>query len=253
MKTFIGPRLLRYVLLATFLVGSAAGASAQTHSIFAASIRSSTGDVAIPVPPVGTSGTTNVPLYVPLSGLVTDVKVRIRVNHSFDGDLLITLFHPNPTVGGVALVNHRGASGDDFGTGATSCAGTQTEFDDEAAGSIITASPPFAGSFSPEGGLGGVFDGQAARGVWRLELNDTVDGDSGTLYCFTLEIAVNPLGQALMDVDGDGTTQPLTDGLLELRWLFGFSGNVLVNDAVGMGCTRCTAAEIEAFLQALDD
>jgi hypothetical protein len=56
-----------------------------------------------------------------------------------------------------------------------------------------------------------------------------------------------------MDVDGDGTTQPLTDGLLELRWLFGFSGNVLVNDAVGMGCTRCTAAEIEAFLQALDD
>jgi hypothetical protein len=56
----------------------------------------------------------------------------------------------------------------------------------------------------------------------------------------------------VIDVDGDGALLPLTDGLLLLRFLFGFTGNVLVNGAVNLaGCTRCTAAEIEAFLDGL--
>jgi DNA-binding beta-propeller fold protein YncE len=54
------------------------------------------------------------------------------------------------------------------------------------------------------------------------------------------------------DIDGDGTLQPLTDGLLLVRFLFGFSGNTLVNDAVNLAdCTRCTAAAIEAYLESL--
>ena len=47
-------------------------------------------------------------------------------------------------------------------------------------------------------------------------------------------------------------TLPLTDGLLMLRRLFGFSGNVLISGAVNTaGCTRCTASEIEAYLDGL--
>ncbi len=56
---------------------------------------------------------------------------------------------------------------------------------------------------------------------------------------------------ATLDVDGDGTTAPLTDGLLVLRFLFGFSGPTLTTGAVGMGCTRCTAPQIESYLQGL--
>jgi hypothetical protein len=50
------------------------------------------------------------------------------------------------------------------------------------------------------------------------------------------------------DVDGNGTTDPLTDGLLALRYLFGFRGATLITGAVGMGCTRCDAPAIEAYL-----
>jgi hypothetical protein len=51
---------------------------------------------------------------------------------------------------------------------------------------------------------------------------------------------------ALYDVDGDGSMQPLTDGLLILRYLFDFSGSTLISGAVNSsGCTRCTAEAIE--------
>jgi hypothetical protein len=52
------------------------------------------------------------------------------------------------------------------------------------------------------------------------------------------------------DVDGNGSTNPLTDGLLVLRFLFGFTGETLVTGAVDLaGCTRCDAAAIEAYLE----
>jgi hypothetical protein len=56
-----------------------------------------------------------------------------------------------------------------------------------------------------------------------------------------------------LDADGDGETEPLTDGLLVLRWLFGFSGGPLVAGAVDTGdCTRCSAEAIAAYLDGLD-
>ena len=55
-----------------------------------------------------------------------------------------------------------------------------------------------------------------------------------------------------IDVDGDGTALPLSDGILILRHLFGFTGAVLVDGAVNMnGCTRCTVQEIQPFLDGL--
>jgi len=52
-----------------------------------------------------------------------------------------------------------------------------------------------------------------------------------------------------LDVDGNGLVEPLADGLLVLRFLFGFSGDTLITGAVGAGCTRCDAASIEAYLE----
>jgi hypothetical protein len=54
-----------------------------------------------------------------------------------------------------------------------------------------------------------------------------------------------------IDVDGDGQYLPLTDGLLLLRFGFGFTGSTLITDAVGAGCTRCNAGSITAYLQSL--
>jgi hypothetical protein len=54
------------------------------------------------------------------------------------------------------------------------------------------------------------------------------------------------------DVDGNGVVDPLTDGLLVMRYSFGFRGDLLVFQAVDLiGCTRCTAAEITTYLDGL--
>jgi hypothetical protein len=57
----------------------------------------------------------------------------------------------------------------------------------------------------------------------------------------------------VLDIDGDGSTQALTDGLLALRYLFGFRGAVLTNGAVGVGCTRCDPMAIEPYFAGLVD
>jgi hypothetical protein len=55
-----------------------------------------------------------------------------------------------------------------------------------------------------------------------------------------------------LDVDGDLSSGPLTDGLLVLRFLFGFTGDALTSGAVNTeDCTRCDAASIEAYLETL--
>ncbi len=52
-----------------------------------------------------------------------------------------------------------------------------------------------------------------------------------------------------LDIDGNGHTEALTDGLLVLRYLFNFSGDSLTNNAIGTSATRKNAASISAYLQ----
>ena len=56
---------------------------------------------------------------------------------------------------------------------------------------------------------------------------------------------------SLLDIDGNGQVESLKDGLLIMRYLFGFRGAALINDAVGANPTRFTAADIEAYLRGL--
>ena len=51
-----------------------------------------------------------------------------------------------------------------------------------------------------------------------------------------------------LDVDGNGQFDALTDGLLILRYLFGFRGDVLINNAVDHNGIRQSADEISDFL-----
>ena len=54
------------------------------------------------------------------------------------------------------------------------------------------------------------------------------------------------------DVDGDGVQSSFTDGILIIRYLFGFSGNALISGVVDDGATRATAESIEAYIAGLD-
>ncbi|MBK7469303.1 MAG: hypothetical protein IPI73_00445 [Betaproteobacteria bacterium] len=54
-----------------------------------------------------------------------------------------------------------------------------------------------------------------------------------------------------LDIDGNGSYDALTDGLMLLRYLFNLRGPGLIANAIGTGATRTTAAQIEQYIQLL--
>jgi len=50
------------------------------------------------------------------------------------------------------------------------------------------------------------------------------------------------------DLDGNGSRDALTDGLLLMRYLFGLSGDVMTSGVVGVGATGNSYAEITSFI-----
>ena len=56
-------------------------------------------------------------------------------------------------------------------------------------------------------------------------------------------------GDLELDIDGNGKPEPLTDGLLLIRYLYEFSGESLIKGAIGAGATRDTAKEVEAYIK----
>ena len=85
--------------------------------------------------------------------------------------------------------------------------------------------------FSGESLTSGAVDTSAERGTSELISGYLTDADSQ------------------LDIDGDGESKPLTDGLLLIRYLFGFSGDSLISGAIGSGAERETAEEVEAYIQ----
>lgn len=59
--------------------------------------------------------------------------------------------------------------------------------------------------------------------------------------------------QALFDIDGDGDVQALIDGLLFIRYLFGFEGAALMQDAQSSSAVRHTGLEIAQYVQRYQD
>jgi beta-glucanase (GH16 family) len=56
-----------------------------------------------------------------------------------------------------------------------------------------------------------------------------------------------------LDIDGDGAARPLTDGLLIIRFLFGFEGEALVQGAVSNEAARATSQQLTNFLEQISD
>ena len=57
----------------------------------------------------------------------------------------------------------------------------------------------------------------------------------------------------LLDVDGDGSVNALSDGLLIIRDLFGFSGESLITGAVSDGATRDTSPSVVDYIRSIKD
>ncbi|MEP6819334.1 MAG: proprotein convertase P-domain-containing protein, partial [bacterium] len=157
----------------TYQVGTFGGTVTSTYS---------SGNIAVPLPD---NTTVDVPITISDVGGVADINVKVRMDHTFDGDVSISLIAPDNTT--VPLVTNRGAGGDNFGSGNNDCSGTHTVFDDAAATAIAAGAPPYAGSFKPESPLS-VMNGKPVNGTWKVRFNDNANVDTGTIGCVQLEV-----------------------------------------------------------------
>ena len=168
----------------------------------------STGNVAVPIID---SGTVDIPIVVTQFGAVADMNVKVRLNHTFDEDLVLSLVAPDGTI--VTLAANRDTAaggGDNYGTGSNDCAGTPTIFDDSAANPISAGLPPFAGTFRPETPLSDLI-GHSINGTWKLRVADTAAMDTGTVGCVTLDltrqafVCCGVAGTAIINAGGAAT------------------------------------------------
>jgi DNA-binding beta-propeller fold protein YncE len=83
-------------------------------------------------------------------------------------------------------------------------------------------------------------------------IKDAVANVCTTCSVAEIETILEQCGSAgTSDIDGNGQVDALTDGLLIIRYLFGLRGDSLINGSVANNCSRCTAPEIEAYMQGL--
>ena len=139
-------------------------------------------DVSTPtnVPDVGTIESTNVVTGV--GQPIGKVAVSLWMNAPIDSDMNVSLIAPNGTLVDLSSGNGGGAN---FGLACAPDA-SRTTFDDSAATSITAGSPPYVGTFRPEGLLSSVLT-SPMNGNWRLRVNDGfVSGTPDTLRCWSL-------------------------------------------------------------------
>ncbi len=123
------------------------------------------------------------------AGVVVSVSAAVRIDHTSDSDLVLSLV--NPAGRAIALAAARGASGDGYGSGAASCAGTPVTFGDLAPTPISTpgntGDNPIEGFFRPEQPLS-TFSGGPAAGAWMLLMTDRSVLDTGAIRAFDLAV-----------------------------------------------------------------
>src|SRR5581483_9335641 len=138
-------------------------------------------------------------IQVPDRGPVAFVAVGVRIVHTRDSDLSLTLVSPNGTA--VPLSTHEGY-GANFGSEEKGCNGVLAWFESGAyLSSVATETPPFSGDQRPERPLTALY-GQQARGSWSLRISDDATGATGTLLCWQLELSRNVVTHVKASSDG---------------------------------------------------
>lgn len=132
------------------------------------------------IPEDGTSGTIFSTIEVPDGGTIQDINVSIEMQHGFSGDLEVYLIAPDGTQ--IQLIQVDGQRG-----GAVN--GT-VAFDDDASERIDTLDTNIVGTWLPaDPNLNLDFlEGRDQAGLWILEVSDRLEGDTGQLVSWTLEI-----------------------------------------------------------------
>ncbi|MFO0592891.1 MAG: DUF4215 domain-containing protein [Polyangiaceae bacterium] len=178
---------------------------------------------------------------VPSYGVLRRVVVQADVTHTFDADIDMLLTAPWGAT--VDLTSDNGAAGANY---------TNTLFADACATKVTSGTAPFNGCYGPEAALTTV-SGVSAKGVWTLNVDDDLTGDTGTFNAFRLVLCVTPgmcsdgavdAGEACDDgnaVSGDGcdgncTLTACGNGLLTTGEVCD-DGNLVSGDGCDSNCT----------------
>lgn len=117
-----------------------------------------TASPALAIPDNNTTGITST-LNVPATGSVADLRVRVNITHTYQGDLEVSLIGPDGTT--VLLHNRTG-------------------------GSVDNISTVYADLTAPAQSLA-AFNGKAIAGAWKLKVRDLAAVDTGTLNSWEID------------------------------------------------------------------
>ena len=131
-------------------------------------------------------------------------NVTIDITHPYVSDLDIKLQSPDGTILDLSLGN--GSSGDNY---------TNTVFEDGGA-DITAATPPFTGTFEPQGGtFAATFDTESVNGDWKLLMEDTYATlDDGVFNSYEITFAPPPACPEPVNL----STSNITSDAVDLNW-----------------------------------
>jgi subtilisin-like proprotein convertase family protein len=155
---------------------------------------------ALAIPDNNSSGVNASVTVSGFTGTLTDVNLRfdgstctstagattVGLNHTWVGDLVVTLRAPGGSPG-VVVIDRPGVPATTFGNNGNNFC--QTVLDDEGTLGPIENAPasvaPFSGSWTPNNPLS-AFDGINPNGTWTLNVADLASADTGSLRTFSL-------------------------------------------------------------------
>ena len=167
-----------------------------------------------PSSPITDNHDTSDAITVPNSGTVTSVSVTVNISHTYIGDLKVELVAPDGTL---KTLHNRSGGGTD---------------------NIITP-------YTPD------FDDAQIHGIWKLNIRDDVDGDTGTLNSWTLEVNYDTVTDTTVSpvtgISGSGDVYHVTvsatqDGTYNLDLVSSGHG---IEDAASNPLTNTTPTETD--------
>ncbi|GMN10423.1 hypothetical protein MTsPCn9_31110 [Croceitalea sp. MTPC9] len=121
---------------------------------------------------------------------ISDLNVNLDISHSFLEDLIIKLTSPSGTT--ITLLSKNCGNLNNI---------TAIFDDDGLPISCSNTSPAISGTIMPLGSLAS-FNGESSLGDWVLEIQDTANGDGGSLDSFSLALCVEGILRPDEDEDG---------------------------------------------------
>ncbi|MEM9056120.1 MAG: DUF4215 domain-containing protein [Pseudomonadota bacterium] len=155
----------------------------------------------VAIPDANGSGVSS-SITVANGGSMLDLDFSLVINHTWIGDLIVTLEHDDTGTSAV-LLDRVGlpAINPTFGCGNANIDVTLDDEASTAAEDQCSASPPaLGGTHTPNSPLS-VFDGENAGGSWTLTVSDNAGQDTGSIISWCLEPT-----EAVADSDSDGVT-----------------------------------------------